>query len=48
MNLDLQLKSRAVMSIRTVLSRTVITGLANNSLQHSGVPSRSCPRDLSD
>jgi hypothetical protein len=36
------------MSTRTVPSQTVITGLANNSLQKSGVVSRSCPSDLSD
>jgi hypothetical protein len=36
------------MSARTVPSRTVITGLANNSLQKCGVASRPCPSDLSD
>jgi hypothetical protein len=36
------------MSTRVVPFQTVIKGLANNSLQKSGVPIRSCPSDLSD
>jgi len=48
MNLELLLKPCAVMSTLAVPCQTVITGLANNSLQKSGVPSRSCRGDLSD